>query len=464
MNKKNFNLKKIAKKSITNLVALSVVVSGMLIPAQSSFAVTLHPTGLTSLTATSGYAAAPTYNTSNLPTSLDLTYMFPPVGDQASQGSCVAFAVGYAAQSYQVGHDHSYTPTTSSQIFSPQYIYSQIHSGTDSLGGGCSFDDAFNLIKTQGCTTLADMPYSGAPFGWQTQPTAQQIANAANHKIYTWESLPSGNVSQIKAELANMKPVVIGIPVYPDFDNLSSTNDTYDDSTGSLRGYHALCVVGYDDTKNAVKVENSWGTNWGLNGYGWISYNLIQSLNLPSYTMPVTPILNFTNRSGLTCQFQYGSGSITTGGYYGIFRKCTGTSDQPTLFIQTTNTTTSFDTSFGSYDYSVAFLDSTGNRISDFSNVKTVEAYQAAPANFVFTNRSGLSCQFGWTSVAGTRYAIFIKPTGSVDQPVKVAGSETTNSSISITIPFGSSDVCVAAIDSAGNRISDFSNVKTVEA
>ncbi|HEX9059389.1 MAG TPA: peptidase C1, partial [Clostridia bacterium] len=126
MNRMNFKLRKFAKKSITNLAALSVVVSGMLIPAQSSFAVTLHPTGLTSLTATSGYAAAPTYNTSNLPTSLDLTSMFPPVGDQASQGSCVAFAVGYAAQSYQVGHDQNYTPTASSQIFSPQYIYSQI--------------------------------------------------------------------------------------------------------------------------------------------------------------------------------------------------------------------------------------------------------------------------------------------------------------------------------------------------
>ncbi|HEX9063263.1 MAG TPA: peptidase M4, partial [Clostridia bacterium] len=108
--------------------------------------------------------------------------------------------------------------------------------------------------------------------------------------------------------------------------------------------------------------------------------------------------------------------------------------------------------------------DSAGNRISDFSNVKTVEAFQAAPANFAFTNRSGLLCQFGWTSVAGTRYAIFIKPTGSTGQPVKIAGSETTNNSMSITVPFGSSDICVAAIDSAGNRISDFSNVKTVEA
>lgn len=46
-----------------------------------------------------------------------------------------------------------------------------------------------------------------------------------------------------------------------------------------------MCVVGYDDSKKAVKIINSWGTSWGINGYGWISYDLIKNQSLEAYVM-----------------------------------------------------------------------------------------------------------------------------------------------------------------------------------
>ncbi len=33
-----------------------------------------------------------------------------------------------------------------------------------------------------------------------------------------------------------------------------------------------MVVIGYNDTKNAFKVMNSWGTKWGDNGFAWIDY------------------------------------------------------------------------------------------------------------------------------------------------------------------------------------------------
>lgn len=51
---------------------------------------------------------------------------------------------------------------------------------------------------------------------------------------------------------------------------------------------HAVTVVGYDSNGN-VMVKNSWGKQWGVNGYGWISGNSSRNcgLNLFGYGLTV---------------------------------------------------------------------------------------------------------------------------------------------------------------------------------
>ena len=40
-------------------------------------------------------------------------------------------------------------------------------------------------------------------------------------------------------------------------------------------GGHALCVIGYDDTKygGSFRIVNSWGTDYGDRGFMWVKYN-----------------------------------------------------------------------------------------------------------------------------------------------------------------------------------------------
>ncbi len=40
-----------------------------------------------------------------------------------------------------------------------------------------------------------------------------------------------------------------------------------------VAGGHCIVIVGYDNTKQAWLIRNSWGTGWGMAGYCWFHYN-----------------------------------------------------------------------------------------------------------------------------------------------------------------------------------------------
>ncbi|WP_026882016.1 C1 family peptidase [Clostridium akagii] len=275
------------KKSFSKLLLSLLLLTGVIIPGQIAHAGVLHPLGLKTLhEKISNVKKLPTsfgQSAIQLPASVDLSSFLPSVQNQGSLGSCVAFATTYAKSYEENAKNNWWGVATNNHIFSQSYMYSQIHADNSADGGGCSFSDAFNLLDNQGCATLSDMPYNGNEYAYTTKPTSVQIADAANYKSTSWTQLQNGNYTQIKQLLADGYPVVIGINVYPDFDNLSPSNPIYDNASGKSRGGHGLCVVGYDDQKQAVKIINSWGTGWGINGYGWISYNLIKSQNMEAY-------------------------------------------------------------------------------------------------------------------------------------------------------------------------------------
>lgn len=73
-------------------------------------------------------------------------------------------------------------------------------------------------------------------------------------------------------------PVIIGINWYSSMDEpdgnglVTITDDAY------VRGGHEVCVVGMDTDKQLVKIINSWGTSFGIDGYFWMSYDTLERL------------------------------------------------------------------------------------------------------------------------------------------------------------------------------------------
>jgi len=209
--------------------------------------------------------ASTPYSGSELPQTVDLSSKLPSPGHQGKQSSCVAWAIGYALKAYQ-----EFIETNSLIYFSPAFIYNQINNGRD---GGSRIMDALNLVSQQGLCTWNDMPYDQNDY--RTQPSATARANAKTYKIDYWRQVNIRDVKEVKAQVNSGYPVIIAANIDQGFENLNMYNEQsiWKQRLGSERGGHAILVVGYDDSKNAFKIINSWGTNWGQNGYGWIDYN-----------------------------------------------------------------------------------------------------------------------------------------------------------------------------------------------
>ena len=216
----------------------------------------------------------PSYETT-LPSSVDLTDEFPAPGNQGSQNSCIGWAVAYALKSHQEETARHWGLDTDEHLFSPSYIYNQLCHGSDNE---IALALALDLIKEQGVCTLASFPYNAHDY--VTQPTEEQKKEAALYAASAWHTIHG--TDSIKKRLSEGDGVIIAIDLYPDFYNISEADPVYDILYGSVKGYHAVCLVGYDDNKQcyggvkgAFKFINSWGTSWGLDGYGWISYDML---------------------------------------------------------------------------------------------------------------------------------------------------------------------------------------------
>lgn len=217
-------------------------------------------------------------NATSVPSSHDLTSIAPLPRTQGGLSSCVSWAVTYVALSVREAQRRGWTPRQENHTFSPSYTYNSIVKGKNE---GTTVGETFQLIQNHGASTVKYFPISTTDCS--TQPNDTQKAAAALYKGNRW-GIVSG-VNKFKEEICKGNLVVVSIYTHPDFKSLSQSNPVFDVAQSSIIGLgrHAIALIGYDDSmgeNGAFKFINSWGTNWGLNGYGWISYDLISNIKV----------------------------------------------------------------------------------------------------------------------------------------------------------------------------------------
>jgi len=89
----------------------------------------------------------------------------------------------------------------------------------------------------------------------------------------------------MKGCLASGYPFVFGFTVYDSFESQQVAQTgvvPMPGSTEQVLGGHCVVAVGYDDSQQRFIVRNSWGADWGIQGYCTMPYAYLTDPNLAS--------------------------------------------------------------------------------------------------------------------------------------------------------------------------------------
>jgi C1A family cysteine protease len=198
-------------------------------------------------------------------------------------GCCWCFA---ACATFEASHLLRYGGSAASIDASEQQIVNCGHTGACA---GDWYYTAWKYMEHQGTATEHDVPYHAGVESCMTVATPFKVTNYG--LVSTSHPIPKP--AEVKKALCQFGPLAVA--VYADEGFVRYKDGVYQPLPGTP-GYgfpstpdlpaneiqinHAVTLIGWDDTKSAWLIKNSWGNDWGStggtgteHGYMWIDYS-----------------------------------------------------------------------------------------------------------------------------------------------------------------------------------------------
>lgn len=188
---------------------------------------------------------------------------------QDGSGSCVSQATAYYAEVL------NFKETGKWVDLSPKFLYAQVHTGY-----GSYVKDNVALLCSRGITTenLLSSYINGNPPSEQFMTRKEDItANAYDAAL---EFIARTYVTWDKMNIDSYKQAIMtgnGCIVVAHGNNYlwQNANIMLPDNPQQMTWLHGIYLTGWDDNRKAFKFINSWGSNWGQGGYGYLPYSYL---------------------------------------------------------------------------------------------------------------------------------------------------------------------------------------------
>ncbi len=230
----------------------------------------------------------------------------PPVGSQKN-GDCVHWAGTYAVKTYYMKKKNpALNITQTSGQASPKFTYNLSNAGQDLGGWG---HEPFELFMRYGCPNFSQLPDSTDVY---TLPDTDDFVEGLHRRtldyVWAWDWEPSADeIELLKLHLDDGGVASVAVYATSSMNNWSAGDApwvgevaTYDVWPNNLN--HMVCVCGYGT--GWYKIMNSWGVNWGSNGFIIVDADYFEDY-FGDCMFPIegtySPVTNYT-----TLQIQHG--------------------------------------------------------------------------------------------------------------------------------------------------------------
>lgn len=192
-----------------------------------------------------------------------------PIKDQGGCGTCVAFAVNAEIESMALIEKGLELSLSEADL-----AFNGSHAA-DCSGWeqGLALADA----KSTGVVSEKRLPYDSVFLptddSWLSPPSREEVPDKADFAVRVNSFSNIYSVADRKSYLTHVGPLTCGITAYSDLPYYSSGVYAPTGTAVGIGG-HCILIIGYSEANQCWLFKNSWGTNWGQNGFGAIAYGV----------------------------------------------------------------------------------------------------------------------------------------------------------------------------------------------